>query len=338
MILVRSPLRVSLAGGFGDVAAQHCGERHEVLSVAIRLYASILVAVERDGSTVASYSRIERVERPEHLQNSLFRETLAECGIDGGVQVHSVASIPLSAGGLGGSGAACVSLVNALHRLRSVSLAESVLAETACRIEIERLGRKVGRQDQYAAAYGGLNRITFDGPSTHVERLDFAAVREMLEDRCLLIPCLAPSDAPKRDASALLAEQLGSTSQADAVKRLSELVQTTVYALDTRDAARLIACVNAGWDAKRTLSPSLSTTDADLAIDEVRRVGGGAKLCGAGGGGYVFAVFPDHDTCAAFRSKRSDAFDVGFDSRGSTVVYDDWERIGGPPARERATS
>lgn len=328
MILVKSPLRISLAGGFGDVAAQHRGERHEVLSVTIRLYASILVAVERDGTTVASYSRIERVERAEHLQNELFREALAECGVDGGVQVHSVASIPLSAGGLGGSGAACVSLVNALHRLRSVSLAESVLAETACRVEIDRLGRKVGRQDQYAAAYGGLNRITFDGPKTTVERLDFGAVREMLEDRCLLIPCLAPE---KHDASALLTEQLAAKS--DAVRRLSELVQVAVYALDTRDAARLIACVNAGWDAKRTLSPALSTTAADLAIDDVRMAGGGAKLCGAGGGGYVFAVFPDHEACAAFKAKRTDAFACGFEPSGSTVVYDDWERIGGPPAR-----
>jgi len=329
MILVKSPLRVSLAGGFGDVAAQHFGERHEVLSVTIRLYASILVAVERDGVT-ASYSQIERVERAEHLQNALFRATLAECGVETGVQVHSIASMSLAGCGIGGSGTACVSLVNALHRLRSVTLAESALAETACRVEIERLGRKVGRQDQYAAAYGGLNRITFDGPKTSVERLDFAAVREMLEDRCLLIQCLATE---KHDASELLSEQLGSTACADAVKRLSELVQVATYALDTRDMARLIACVNAGWDAKRTLSPTLSTTAADFAIDEVRRAGGGAKLCGAGGGGYVFALFLDHEACARFREKRTDAEPCGFEPNGSTVVYDDWERIGGPPAR-----
>lgn len=335
MILARSPMRVSLAGGFGDVAALHRGERHQVLSVALRLYASILVAVERDGSLVASYSRIERVERAEHLQNAVFRAALAECGVDAGVQVHSVASLPLSAGGLGGSGAACVSLVNALHGLRSVHLGEAVLAETACHVEIERLGRKVGKQDQYAAAYGGLNRITFDGARVEVERLEFAAVREMLEDRCLLIPCLTPDDAPKRDASTLLAEQLASGS--DAVARLSELVQTTVYALDTRDMPRLLACVNAGWDAKRTLSPSLSTTSADMAIDEVRCAGGAAKLCGAGGGGYVFALFPTRDALTEFRTKRTDAFEVGFEPTGSSIVYDDWERIGGPPSRAMVT-
>lgn len=325
-------MRVSLAGGFGDVAALHRGERHQVLSVAIRLYASILVAVERDGSIVASYSRIERVDRAEHLQNAVFRAALAECGVESGVQVHSVASLSLSAGGLGGSGAVCVSLVNALHGLRSVHLGEGPLAETACRVEIERLGRKVGKQDQYAAAYGGLNRITFDGARVEVERLDFVAVREMLEDRCLLIPCLTPNDAPKRNASTLLAEQLASGSL-DAVTRLSELVQTTVYALDTRDMPRLLACVNAGWDAKRTLSPSLSTTAADMAIDEVRREGGAAKLCGAGGGGYVFAILPTHEDLTEFKTKRTDAFEIGFEPTGSDIVYDDWERIGGPPAR-----
>ena len=331
MILCRSPLRVSLAGGFADVAAQHRGERRQVLSVTVRLYASILVAREVDGTCVASYSRIERVERAEHLKNDLFRAALAECGVDGGVQVHSIASVPLSAVGLGGSGAACVSLVNALHRMRSVSLAEKVLAESACRVEIDRLGRKIGKQDQYAAAYGGLNRFTFDGTSVDVERLDFGMVREMLEDRCLLIPCLAPDDAPKRDAGALLVEQLATKS--DAVARLSDLVQTTLYALDTRDMARLVACVNAGWDAKRTLSPTLSTTDADMAIDEVRRAGGAAKLCGAGGGGYVFALFPTREALSAFAEKRTDAMPCGFEPEGSTVVYDDWERIGGPPPR-----
>lgn len=323
MILCRSPFRVSFAGGFSDVAALHGGAPGEVVSCTIGHYATMALAREVNGDVVATYSTVERVPIARDLKNELFRACLEVCGVDRAVQIHSIATLPLSGSGLGGSGAACVSLVNALHRYRGCDLGTEILAEMACRVEIDVLQRKIGKQDQYAATYGGLNAFRFDGRRVDVRRLDFGLVA-VLRGLCVLVPCARPYGPTPRNAGVLLDAQLRAGEET--AKHLSGVVPAVVSALERRDVATLISCVNESWDVKRTLSTEVSCPDADAVITEVRALGGGAKLCGAGGGGYVFGILPSELIADQFLAARSTAIPCGFESEGSRIVYDDWER------------
>ena len=322
MIVAKAPLRVTFAGGGSDVAARLHGTVGRVLSMTINVYVYMSVNRRRDQKVVAAYAHVERVSASGELHNALIKCALAHHGIQHGVEVHSIGELPIDACGMGGSGAAAVALLKALERLTGKFRMTSDLAETAAAVEIHDMGRSVGKQDHYAAAYGGVNEFVFDGEDVH---LGFQAATtphgpEFLRGKMALAPCLNG----QRDASLILSDQFRWKSSAG--QDLAEPVGRAVCAYKDRDVDGLISVLRQGWLVKRTL-PGVTTPSAEMIVDRAQELGGGAKLNGAGGGGMVFALFPTEEITKHFVSEFDGAFLVNPETRPALVTLDDGERL-----------
>lgn len=324
MIVARAPFRITFGSGVVDVAARARGENApglSVLSATLDKWVYATAHLRTDRKIVVGYSRRETVDAPDQLENRLAAAVLRRADFLAGVELHFVSELPIDASGMGGSAAATCAALVALYAMRGMSLDPAWLAEHAAAIEIADLGRPVGRQDHVAAAYGGFARLTFTGDrfarnAFPRDSLDF------LEDHATLLPCM---DGASRDASAALAGQAEAANATGAADRLARLADLAESAVRARKADLLASVLNEAWDAKRALGPGVSSPAADALVAEVRVLGGGAKLCGAGGGGYVLAVLPDPRAARAL-AERPGSVPVRFGRQGAHVVYDSGER------------
>ncbi|VVE49388.1 GHMP kinase [Pandoraea cepalis] len=159
MIVSKTPLRMSYVGGGSDLPAFYRDELGAVLSTSINKYIFIALNRKFDGSIRLSYSKTEEVAKISDIEHPLVREALGLVGIDGGIEIASMADIPSKGAGLGSSSSYVVGLLHALYAYKSQYADKETLASQACHIEIDRCGEPIGKQDQYAAAYGGLNGV-----------------------------------------------------------------------------------------------------------------------------------------------------------------------------------
>ena len=320
MIIARAPLRVTFGSGVVDVLARAGGPPAAVISAAVDIHVYATAHLRRDSRVVASYSSLEIVDSTAAVENKLVRAVLEVAGFDHGIELHFVSEIPIGASGMGGSAAAAAAALMAVWGLRGWHIEGPQLAERAAKIEIDVLGRKVGKQDHYAAAVGGLQRISFDGSAAKSSPLQHSFLAP-IEGCCILAPCL---DGP-RDASELLAEQVASPVAAEIAARLARIAADAEAAFQARDVSRLSAAVNSAWDAKRLLSPAISSPIVDAAVSAIRSLGGAAKLCGAGGGGYVFGILPAGRIGGALKALPG-SFQVDFCPHGAEMVFDSGSR------------
>src|SRR5262245_32006949 len=161
MIYTNTPMRRTLFGGGTDLPRFYRENMGAVLSTSIDKYMYIAVNRKFDDRIRISYSRTEEVETPQQIEHPLVRHALEVAGIDGGIEIASMADIPSRGTGLGSSSSYTVGLLNALFAYRNEYASKDRLARLACEIEIDRCGEPIGKQDQYAAAHGGLNLIRF---------------------------------------------------------------------------------------------------------------------------------------------------------------------------------
>jgi D-glycero-alpha-D-manno-heptose-7-phosphate kinase len=166
VIISRTPLRISLAGGGTDLPGFYQNEPGAVISTAIDKYVYITVNRKFDSSIRASYSVTEIVNQVGELKHELIREGLRLAGIEGGIEITSISDVPSQGTGLGSSSTYTVGLLNALHAYQGHHVGADRLAEEACRIEIDICGKPIGKQDQYIAAFGGLQFIQFNPDGT----------------------------------------------------------------------------------------------------------------------------------------------------------------------------
>jgi D-glycero-alpha-D-manno-heptose-7-phosphate kinase len=292
VIITRTPLRISFAGGGTDLPAfyrEYGGGA--VTSAAIDKFIHVLVNPKFDRSIRVAYSRTENVERLEDLEHELVREALRAAGLDGAVEIHTIADIPGEGTGLGSSSTLTVGLLNALHAYRGVLKDPAELAEEACRIEIDRLHGTLGKQDQYIAAFGGIEHFEFR-PDDTVRATPIplgTAGREALSDHLSLF-------------------YTGITRKAEGIlKPMSEraginkdtLIRIRAQAAEARSAIlaerfdELGAILDEGWRLKRTLASGISSDAIDRSYETAKRAGAfGGKITGAGGGGFLLLVHP----------------------------------------------
>ncbi len=323
MIITRTPLRVSLAGGGSDLPAFSRREPGAVVSTAINKYIYITVNKKFDAKIRASYAITEMVDRVEDLRHELIREALLLTGITGGIEITSISDIPSRGTGLGSSSAYAVGVLHALHAFAGRFVGAKRLAEEACRIEIDRLGHPIGRQDQYIAAFGGFQFIQFEEDAVSVEPiLPGPEFRETLQDHLLLL-----YTGLTRHADAILSEQQrnleeGTGTMDDSV-RLRDLARDLRAAFLDRRLAQVGEILDAGWAIKRRLAPGVTTPEIDAWYARARAAGAiGGKLLGAGGGGFLllFASPRDHNAIlAALPELRPVPF--RFEPHGSRIIY-----------------
>lgn len=324
MISTRTPLRVSLVGGGTDLRAYYERDGGAVLSATITQYVWVTVKHHSDlffEPIRLNYKESEEVHHVAEIKNDIARETLAFLEIEPPIYISTVGDVPASTG-LGGSSAFCVGLLNALHTFKGDRVSAGQLAEEACHIEIDILGHPIGRQDQYAAAFGGLNVFRFDsGGSVTVEhqRLDNGR-RATLFDSMLMF-----WTGHQRDANDVLIEQsanvLARLDQLDKMRDQVDELQSMLRS-EPLDMRALGALMDDGWRMKRELASLITNENIDAWYARAITAGAyGGKLCGAGNGGFLLFVVPP-DRHEAVRRALAELTELPFshEAHGSSVA------------------
>ncbi len=298
VIVTRTPLRVSFAGGGSDLPAFYTRESGAVLSTAIAQY--VHVTVKRHSELFfepirINYSKSEQVDSIDEIENNIARECLRFLEIQPPIYISVVGDVPASTG-LGGSSAFAVGLLNALHAYQGQRVSPGQLAEEACHIEMDVLGEPIGKQDQYAAAFGGMNLFTFmpDGRVTAQHQRVWRDHLTPLFDSMMMF-----WTGHQRDASSVLKEQ--SEKTADEMERLRTMrgqAEALLGLLDAYpvDVEAFGEVLHAGWTLKRQLASGITNPMIDEWYDTAMDAGAvGGKLCGAGGGGFLLFLVPPHE-------------------------------------------
>ncbi len=296
MIITRTPLRISFAGGGTDLASYY---RHHgggaVTSAAIDRYIHVLVSTKFDHTIRAAYSHTENVEHLEQLQHGLIREAMRRTGVTGGVEVHTVADIPSEGTGLGSSSTLTVGLLQALYAYRGVLKDPAELAREACEIEIDQLKGTLGKQDQYIAAFGGVQFFEFHPDET----VRAAPIPISAEDREALGAHLSLFyTGQTRQAQGLLQTQSARTQEnVPSLDRMRDLAKDARDAIAHSQWKRLGEVLDEGWHLKRGLSTGITSSLIDELYDQAKAAGAyGGKIAGAGGGGFLLLVHPPERT------------------------------------------
>jgi D-glycero-alpha-D-manno-heptose-7-phosphate kinase len=292
MIITRTPLRVGLVGGGTDLPDYYREHGGRVLNAAIDKYVYVVVKQRFDDDIYVNYSSKEIVSRVEDLQHELVREALHMTGIRGGVEITTLSDIPSSGGsGLGSSSAVTVGLLQALFTYQGRQLTAEELADRACGIEIDRCRKPIGKQDQYAAAYGGVCDIRFGpGDRVVVDQLALTPqVRRKVQEELLLF-----FTGVTRSANSILSEQTANIAdRLPQLHQLRDLAGEAANGLRDGDVDALGVAMNKSWAAKRELASGVSTSQIDEAVEAAISAGAtGAKVTGAGGGGFLLLVCP----------------------------------------------
>ena len=284
MIIVKAPIRISFLGGGTDITDFYQLEGGRVLSTTIDKFVYVAIHKYFENRILLKYSSTELVDDLDQLKNDLFRECLRFMNIIKGIEITSIADLP-SKTGLGSSGAFTVALLHALHAYKGEHVSAEQLAKEACHIEIDVLGRPIGKQDQYASAYGGLNIIEFNKDDTVIVTPLITKKENVrkLNDNLLLF-----YTGITRSASDILKGQKENTSKKlESLKKMKELSKKAMECIINGgdDFGELM---HQGWLEKRTLTNKISSNEIDEYYHRAINAGAkGGKLLGAGGGGFL---------------------------------------------------
>lgn len=328
MIISKTPLRASLFGGGSDFKAYFENSvmgYGSVLSAGLNMHVYITVNKKFDDKIRVVYNGNENVNSLDEVKHNIIREALRLVGIERGIEVIYMADIPMSSAGIGlaSSSALAVGVLNALHAFKGEFVTPKQLAREACFIEIEKLGQRIGIQDQYAVAHGGLNRYRFmnDGTVSVTPGIIDTKTRERLIGKLMLF-----YTGNTRDSRKILSEQ--SDSIESKRKSLDDLV-ATVDSVCEKLANGDIDCVGSEldrtWMIKKQLAGGISNPDIDSMYDIARSNGAiGGKILGAGGGGFMLLYVPEEKQESVRKGLRQfREVDFNIDYQGSRIIFAD---------------
>jgi len=321
MIISRTPFRVSFCGGGSDMKSFYRRSPGAVLSTTIDRYMYIMIHPYFHDKIRIKYSKLEDVDRIRQIKHTIVRACLERLGIEKGIEIASIADVPAGTG-LGSSSAFAVGLLQALLAHQKKTCPKAFLAEEACRVEIDILKEPIGKQDQYAASFGGLNVIRFhpDGGVAVEPVACRPEVKRRLEKRLLLFYV-----GKERRAGRILKVQSRNLSLRGYRDRMREMVRLTEEMRTALLAGRLIRfaeILHEGWMIKKTMAPDISDLNLDGLYARALEAGAvGGKLLGAGGGGFFLFYCPpksQNDLRLAL-GLRELAF--GFEKEGTKLIY-----------------
>jgi len=323
MIVSKTPLRMSFVGGGSDLPAFYREEMGAVLSTSINRYMYICVNKKFDGRIRVSYSRTEDVEHRQQVDHPLVREALDLVGIDGGVEIASMADIPSKGTGLGSSSAYTVGLLNALYAYRNQFASKEKLASQACEIEINRCSEPIGKQDQYAAAYGGLNLIRFH-PDESVSVDPIICKPTLLQEMEESI--LVFFTGRTRSASTVLTNQsrvMKTNKYRVLMRRMIQLAFEMKQELESGTLEHIGELLNENWLLKAQLAVGITDSQIDAWYNAGMANGAlGGKLLGAGNGGFMmFYAAPDRHTQIIEALSDLEPVKFFFERGGSQIAF-----------------
>ena len=321
MIVSKTPFRMSFAGGGSDLPAFYPEETGAVLSTTIDKYMYIAVNQKFDERIRIGYSRTEEVETVQQIEHPLVRHALEVAGIDGGIEITSMADIPSRGTGLGSSSSYTVGLLNALFAYKNTYASKEMLARLACEIEITRCGDPVGKQDQYAAAYGGLNLIRLH-PDESVSVDPVICKPDVLTE--LEASTLVFYTGAARAAAAVMAQQQANVGRhRPLLRRMAQLAGELKKELESSRLDAVGAILDENWQLKRQMADSVSTPQIDEWYAAGLSAGAlGGKLLGAGRGGFLmFFAPPDRHVRITRTLSGLKPVQFRFDRTGTQVVF-----------------
>lgn len=324
MIVTRTPLRISFVGGGTDFAGYYKSHGGAVLSTAIDKYIYVIVKERFDDLIYVGYSQKEIVASVSEVKHDLVREALRVTGVERGVEISIMADIPSEGSGLGSSSALTVGLLNALSQYQGISRAPDWLARVACEIEIQALGRPIGKQDQYIAAYGGLRHFVFH-PSgmLDIKKPDVSETqRRRLEEQLLLF-----FTGVTRQSASILIEQSANIGERTAIlQQIQAQVAPARWCLEQGRFEDLGGLMDEGWTLKKQLASGISNERLDALYALALHCGAsGGKIAGAGGGGFLLVHCKPQDQLplrqAMSEMQGLQEMPFGLERDGSKVVF-----------------
>jgi len=324
MIISRTPLRMSFVGGGSDLPDFYRQHGGAVLSTAIDKYIYININKKFDNDIRVAYSVTEEVSSVDDIRHGLVRESMKYLGIDGGLEIATIADIPSRGTGLGSSSSLTVGLLNALNAYLGRHVSSEQLGRESCHIEIDVCGEPIGKQDQYAAAFGGFNLIEFK-PDDSVVISPVICQPETLEE--LQNNILVMYTGITRDASPLLKQQstemVSDARKRDAMLRMVQLAYTLREELQNNNISAVGEILHENWVLKKEMAAGISNETIDAWYQAARSSGAiGGKILGAGAGGFLMLYAPqeNHEAIkAALPDLRH--VPIGFEPLGSSIIF-----------------
>ena len=325
MIIARTPLRVSFVGGGSDMKAFYTRKQGRVICSALDKFVYAIVKERFDDMIYVNYSKKECVESVSEIRHDLVREAMRITGVKKGIEITTLADIPSSGSGLGSSSSITVALLHALYTYQNTLVTAEQLAGDACRIEIDIMGKPIGKQDQYAAAYGGINQLIFHRDGT-TERLPVTmknAVKRKFASSLLLY-----YTGITRSADAILSEQQSNLSISQKVAALQQMVDMVQPFTEAMAAGEVAACgelLDRNWALKQGLASGISNERIRAMYESAKQAGALAgKIAGAGGGGFLLLIVPRERQNAVFEAMLSfREMPFMLEESGSKIIFDD---------------
>mgnify|MGYP001565291725 CR=1 FL=1 len=324
MIISKTPLRISFAGGGSDIGWFYEKFGGAVVSIAISKYIYITLNKKFDSKIRASYSQTEIVDRVDDLKHELIRESLKMAKIDGGIEITSISDIPSKGTGLGSSSSYTVGLLNALYAYKNRFVSAEKLARSACKVEIDVLDKPIGRQDQYIASYGGLRYFEFNPDSTVSTELIICKpeTKKRLEESLLML-----YTGLTRSSGLILKNQEESVSLDE--KKIQMMVQMVEIArqmkekLEKNNLKSFGELLHENWLLKRNLGDGITNTRIDEWYRIARSKGAiGGKITGAGGGGFLLLYAPKHTHSKIIRALADlKPLQFSLEPEGSKIIF-----------------
>ncbi len=322
MIISRTPLRISFAGGGTDLRAFYEVEQGIILGATISKYIYIAVNQPIDDTIKISYWKTEIVDSVKNIEHAIVREALKTLGLSSNIEVACISDVPPGTG-LGSSGSFTVGLLNALYAYKSIPISKEALAIEACSIEINRLGAPVGKQDQYIAAFGGLQYIQFNLDET--VSLDpiicSEDTRKKLDENLMLF-----YTGHSRSAYSILLKQRAKTKNPNEfrilkeIKRIAEEMRRLLA--EEGDLKEFGQLLHEEWVYKKKLIDGISNESIDRYYDKALAAGAtGGKITGAGGGGFLM-IYCEKDNQGKVSQALQELKEVKFtfETKGTTII------------------
>jgi D-glycero-alpha-D-manno-heptose-7-phosphate kinase len=321
MIVTKTPLRISFFGGGSDIPQFY--EQNDGLCVSTAINSYIYLAVNRCVAPHLKvvYSQLELENDIESIKHDRVREILKHYSLSSHMEICSFSDMPTKGTGLGSSSTFTVGLINAVHRIvHSKPLDAHTMAELASYIEIERCGEPIGKQDQFAAAFGGLRQYRFNKYNTETKLINVSYFTQMNLNKQLMFF----NTGINRMASSVLTEQvdnLKSNINVEFTKSLVNMAEQSIKFLETDRLDDFGSLLNDAWLVKKQLSSNVSNPKIDDMYERSIKAGAlGGKILGAGGGGYLMLYVPEKYQMDVYNELGEyELVDFEFVSKGSTI-------------------
>ena len=323
MIISKTPLRISFVGGGSDLPSFYRLHGGAVVSTAIDKYVFVTVNKKFDDKIRVAYSQNEEVETVDEIQHKLVKPVMKLLNLNGGIEITTVADIPSSGTGLGSSSSFTVGLLNSLNAYNARFSSQEYLANQSCHIEIDICNEPIGKQDQYAAAYGGFNLIEFKKDDSVIVSpiITKAETIDELEKNLLVF-----YTGITRSASSILEKQnkiSNEDSKIISLKKMVQLAYDMVNELQNNNLNVFGEILHENWILKKSLTDGISNNFIDNAYSTAISAGAiGGKILGAGAGGFLlFYVPPQFHISVTNALCNLRRINVKFDKLGSRIIF-----------------